>query len=81
MNVHVDVNDASVNCNSINQAVESDDIQSINSNENEAKLNKIEFLRVARPGKHGHSRWNFFAIMCTSWDIRYFPCTSGHLFI
>ena len=33
VNFHVDVNDASVNCHSINQTVESDDIESVNSND------------------------------------------------
>jgi len=30
-----------------------------------------------KTSKHRHSRWNFVAIMCASWDIRYFISTSG----
>jgi len=33
--------------------------------------------RVAWHQKHSYSRWNFVAIMCISWDIRYFLSTSG----
>jgi len=33
--------------------------------------------RVAWHRKHRYSRWNCVAIMCTSWDIRYFISTSG----
>jgi len=34
--------------------------------------------RVARPRKHRYRKWNFVAIMCTSWATRYFVCTSGY---
>ena len=34
-------------------------------------------LRVARSRKQRCSRWNCFAILYTSWDMRYFLSTSG----
>ena len=34
-------------------------------------------LRVARSWKHGYSHWNFFAILYTSWDTRYFLSAFG----
>jgi len=36
-----------------------------------------QFIPVVWPRKHGCSRWNVFAIMFTSWDIRNFLSTSG----
>jgi len=37
------------------------------------------FIPVVWSRKHGRSRWNFVAIMFTSWDIRNILSTSGHL--
>jgi len=33
--------------------------------------------RVAWDWKHRYSHWSFVAVMCASWDIRYFISTSG----
>jgi len=36
-----------------------------------------QYSRVAWHRKYGYSRWNFVAIMYTSWNICYFISTSG----
>ena len=44
-----------------------------------AQIHSLRNILVVLPGlrKHAYNRWNFVAIIYTSWDIRYFPYTSG----